>query len=171
MPTTNHPSPIGYSRIPFAPGTTYHNGHSQSILETIDPRDVFINPTISDQTNPAFLKPDPQQLVKEMDLDISDLLLHLIKGQPRVSSLNLYGFNNHSVGSRYFERDNASFDGQFSIFFNSSTIAQLTCRPHKKLVLTGGLSTPKAQFAQGILLKVMLELFPATRVKRLPYDQ
>lgn len=106
------------------------------------------------------------QLIKQMDMDISDLLLHLFKDQPRVIGTNFYQYEHHFEGRRHFQQDEAKFRGKFVIYYRSTPIATIVKKPHKRVkILPISNKASRSYFAQQLMLRALHDLFPEAKVK------
>lgn len=128
-------------------------------------RTVEIRPILrTDQ--PPKLQKNPL-LIKEMEMDITDLLLYLFKDQPRISSAQHFSSERYREGTRHYERDLSIFQGTYSIRYKRTGIAIVTRKPHKKVQLIKvGNKAGRTHFAQQLLVKVVNDLFPAVKVAR-----
>lgn len=122
----------------------------------------------------AMFKPEPPQkvvknprLLKDLENDLVDLLMHLLKGQPRVVKSEMLSHRQRAQGGRHFERDEAAFRGIYEIYFSGSTIGIVICRPHKELKIdrlwVQNRGMPR--YTQSLLVKLMYELFPSAKVE------
>lgn len=106
------------------------------------------------------------KLIKEMEADLTDLLFHLFKDQPRISRAGYFSSNGFREGSRHFERDAAVFRGMYVILYKRGIIGQITCRPHKVLRIPTNLGLRgKSQFAQSMLIRLVHDQFPGARIE------
>lgn len=104
-------------------------------------------------------------LIKEMDMDANDLILHLFKGQPRLVGCGLFTAERHNSGTRHFERDNSAFREEYTIYHKGTAIAIIIGKPHKKVMLLAQQKDRKrAKFAQSLFYRVLQELFPAVKL-------
>jgi len=114
------------------------------------------------------LKKTPKQkrnLLKEIRMDAEDLLLHLFKGQPRIVGTGYFGYERFVQGSRNFERDHATAVGSYVIYYSSTSIATIVCKPHKLLTVIETNSTSRANLGVQTLLSAIYDLLPGVQVK------
>lgn len=126
--------------------------------------DLLMTADPSESDTPKLKNP---RLIKEMDMDISDLLLHLFKDQPKVINAGYYQYSDYRDGRRNYERDEQGFRGMYTIHFRSKAIAYVTRKPHKQVRLIALDKSSRSHFAQQIMVRVLHDLFPEAKIERI----
>lgn len=112
-------------------------------------------------------KPLKAQLVKDINVELEDVLFNVFKQCPRIVTSGMFAVEeNLALGRRYFERDVARANGMKKLYFKGEPIADIVCRPHKEIKMIDlGEQRSRTYFAQRALLRVTSEFFPEVKFK------
>lgn len=106
-------------------------------------------------------------LLKELEMDLRDLLFHLVKSEPRIIGAGHFSAESFREGNRHQERDESEYRKMYRIFYRDNAIGVLTCRPHLRLKIVDRYRGGKPHYAMSLLGRLMYELFPGAKIERI----
>lgn len=108
-----------------------------------------------------------RKLLKELEMDLLDLLMALFKEQPRIVKAGHFKYEALARrGVHHFERDNDRFRGTYIIYYKGRALGQVTCKPHKQLLLfkQDGYNA-RLHYANSLLRRLVSDYFPGAKIE------
>lgn len=143
-------------------GTVYLS--DGNIFDGIGPIDSFLMAERQERESvkPKFKMPK-KRLLKEMRLDLTDLMLHLIKKQPRIMQTGHWRHDYNIEGGRHYNRDEAMHLGRYRLVFRDETLAYLEVKPHRRLRMVN-VKNGWPRLGQAMILNVADQYFPGMKI-------
>lgn len=100
-------------------------------------------------------------LIRQMEMDATDLILHLIKKQPRIVGSELYSYTDYVDRVQHnYQRDAIRENGSWIIYYKHEMIGRLIHKPHASITLFNVGDRGKTRYAQGVFVRVANDLLP-----------
>mgnify|MGYP006921351357 CR=1 FL=1 len=102
-------------------------------------------------------------LIRQMEMDATDLILHLIKKQPRIIGSGLYSYDTYVERVQHnYQRDTILRNGSWVIYYKGTLLGRLVRKPHASFTVFDVPEKGQARYALGVFTRVAADLLPIT---------